>query len=156
MTTAAIDGGVIRKKVFYSYAHEDRRLLENVKRHLSLLRRQNLLEDWHDGLVRPGANWNDEISAALAAADLILLLVSAYFLASDFCYDEEMTAAIERHQNGEATVVPVIVKPCDWHGAPFGGLQALPTDGRPVTTWDNREAAYLSIATGIRKLVETN
>jgi hypothetical protein len=142
------------RRVFYSYAHEDRRLLDHIKRHLSLLRREGLIVDWYDGMLRAGEPWAVEIAQRLAESDIILLLVSAYFIESDFCFQAEMTTALERHRNGLATVVPVILKPCDWKTAPFAELQALPTDARPITEWSNREAAYLTVANGIRRIVQ--
>ncbi|MGH7325546.1 MAG: AAA-like domain-containing protein, partial [Candidatus Rokuibacteriota bacterium] len=84
---------------------------------------------------------------------VILLLVSADFVASEYCYDIEMRRALERHTRGQATVIPVIVRPVTWSGAPFAKLQALPKDGKAVTTWENRDAAFLEIAEGIRRVI---
>ena len=87
-------------------------------------------------------------------ADLILLLVSADFLASDYCYKTEMGLALERESKKEARVVPVILRACDWKGAPFGKFQGFPKDMRPVTSWSNRDEAWADVARGIRSLVE--
>ena len=89
---------------------------------------------WHDRRIAPGQEWAGEIDDALEHADVVLLLVSADFLASDYCYDKEMTRALTRHEQGSARVVPVILRPCDWQSSPFGKLQALPLDGKPVTS----------------------
>src|SRR5262245_30801022 len=64
-----------------------------------------------------------------------------------------MGRAMERHSAGEARVVPVILKPCDWQDAPFARLQALPRDARPVVLWTNRDEAFLDVAQGIRRAV---
>ena len=66
----------------------------------------------------------------------------------------ETRRARERHDAGEARDIPVILKPGDWQGAPFGRLPALPRDGKPVTTWRNRDAAHVDVARGIRQAVE--
>ncbi len=122
--------------------------------HLTTLRRENLISEWHDRKITPSKNWEGEINTYLERADLILFLVSQNFIASDYIYDVEMKRAMERHAAGETSVIPIILRPCEWKTLPFGKLQALPRDGKPVTTWSNRDEAFLNIATGIRSLVE--
>ena len=77
----------------------------------------------------------DAIDEHLEAADVVLLLISADFLASDYCYDTEMKRALEKHKAGKARVIPIIIRPVDWKGAPFGELQALPKNAKAVTSW---------------------
>ena len=141
-------------RVFISYSHKDEKLRVGVDDHLSQLRRDGAIESWTDHKIRPGQEWEKEIFAALEAADVVLLLVSASFLASDFCYSREMTRAVERHDAGSARVVPIILRPCDWKTAPFAKLQALPANAKPVTDWSNRDKAFLSVAEGIRGLLD--
>jgi len=121
-------------EVFYSYAREDEALRDELEKHLSLLKRQGLIGAWHDRRISAGQNWASEIDAHAESADIILLLVSADFLASDYCINVEMTTALRRHTQGAAVVIPIILRPVDWSGAPFGHLQALPRDGKPVTS----------------------
>src|SRR5262249_15647431 len=87
-------------------------------------------------------------------AQVILLLVSPAFMASEHCYCIEMMRAIERHNMGEARVIPIILRPVDWHAAPFGTLQALPLDGRPITLFSNKDKAFFAVSQGIRKAIE--
>jgi hypothetical protein len=140
--------------LFFVYARKDRRLRNDVEDHLALLKREGLISAWYDRMISPGEEWRDQIDRHLEDADVILLLVSASFLVSDYCYETEMARAMERHYGDEARVIPVIVRPCQWKSAPFGKLQALPADGKPVTLWSNRDAALLNIADGIRSAVE--
>jgi TIR domain-containing protein len=137
-------------EVFLSYAHPDEALHDELVAHLSILVRQGIIAGWHDRRIPVGREWAGDIDAHLATAHIILLLVSADFLASDYCYDIEMQKVMTLHYTGEAFVIPVIMRPVDWHDAPFGQLQALPQNGRPVTTWPNRDEAFLAIARGIR------
>ena len=141
-------------EVFYSYSHKDEELRDQLEKHLSILKRQGVITGWHDRKITAGRDWAGEIDQHLNTAKVILLLISADFLASDYCYDVEMTRAMERHNRGEAWVVPIILGPVDWQGAPFGRLQALPTDAKPVTSWPNRDGAFAKIAEGIRKVTE--
>jgi hypothetical protein len=113
-----------------------------------------MISTWHDRRIGPGREWACEIDERLNTADIILLLISANFMASDYCNDVEISRALERHDVGEARVIPVILQPVDWQSAPFGKLQALPSDGKPVTRWANREEAFLNIARGIRTVIE--
>ncbi|MDT0442058.1 TIR domain-containing protein [Streptomyces johnsoniae] len=141
-------------KMFISYSHRDDELRSQLEKHLSLLRWRGLLDSWSDRQIRPGDEWNGAIDDGLESADIILLLVSADFLASDYCRDIEMLRAMERHGEGTARVVPVVLRACDWRAFPFGTLQALPQDGRPVTAWPNPDAAFTDIAVWLRITLE--
>lgn len=103
--------------------------------------------------IGAGREWAAEIDANLNDARIILRLISADFLASDYCYDKEMLRAMERHEAGEAVVIPVILRQCVWQGAPFGKLQGLPKDFRPVKEWPDLDQAFTDIARSIRKAV---
>jgi TIR domain len=136
--------------VFFSYAHADEALRDRLELHLSMLKRQGTIDVWHDRRIVPGQPFDDAIASELERADLILLLVSPDFLASDYCYDREMVRAMARHAAGEAKVLPVILRPCDWHGAPFGKLLATPQDGKPVTKFANLDDAFLEVTQAIK------
>lgn len=141
-------------EIFYSYAHEDEALRDELEKNLTLLRRQGVVSGWHDRQIGAGEEWAGQIDEHLESAGIILLLVSPDFIASDYCWDKEMTRAMERHQEGTARVIPVILRPVDWHSAPFGRLQALPRNGKAVTTWKNRDKAFLDVTRGIREAVQ--
>ena len=140
-------------RVFYSYSHRDERLRDQLETHLSALKRQDLIDEWHDRRITAGDEWRGQIDEHLEDADLILLLISPDFLASDYCYEKEMSRALEKHETKQARVIPVIVRPVDWDESPIRSLQALPTDARPVTAWSNRDAAWVDVVKGIRKAI---
>jgi len=135
------------------YAHEDEILLNKLKSHLRPLQRQGFIEVWHDRDISAGTEWEREISQHLNSAQIILLLVSPDFMNSDYCYSVEMKRAMERHEQGEARVIPIIIRPVYWTGAPFGKLQPLPTDAKPVTTWSNSDEAFFNIVVEIQKIL---
>jgi tetratricopeptide (TPR) repeat protein len=141
-------------EIFYSYAHEDEKLRDKLEKHLSQLKRQGVISDWHDRDITAGSEWKNEIDKYLESAQIILLLISPDFLASDYCHDVEMTRAMERHHNQEAQVIPIILRPVDWERAPFSKLQCLPRNAEPVTLWKNEDAAFRDVAKGIRKVTE--
>jgi hypothetical protein len=141
-------------RLFYSYSHKDEEFREELETHLSLLRRQGIIQEWHDRQIGAGQEWADAIDENLEAANVVLLLISADFLASHYSYDKEMKRALEKHEAGEACVIPIIVRPVDWAGASFGKLQALPKNAKAVTSWSNRDEAWVDVARGIRKAVE--
>ena len=138
-------------QLFYSYSHKDEKLRDRLKVHLSALKREGIISGWHDRKIGAGTEWKDAIDDNLRSANIILLLVSADFLASDYCYDVELKYAMDRHEKGQARVIPVILQPCDWKTTIFAKLQALPTNGRPVITWKNRDEAFLNVVEGIRR-----
>ncbi|WP_164001716.1 M4 family metallopeptidase [Pyxidicoccus caerfyrddinensis] len=140
--------------IFYSYSHKDERFRDTLATHLSLLRREGLLEEWHDRNIDGGEDWRQAIDQHLESADIIILLVSADFIASDYCWGVETARALERHRDGTARIIPIVVRPTNWSSAPFAGLQALPRNARPVSTWPNRDMAWMDVANGIREVVE--
>jgi tetratricopeptide (TPR) repeat protein len=141
-------------KLFCAYAHEDEHLRNELAKHLALLQRQGFIESWYDGQLLPGMEWKSEIEKQLTSARIIVLLISSDFFYSDFCYSIEMERALQRHKLGEAWVLPVILRPVDWREAPFAHIPCLPHDARPITTWSNRDEAFLSVTQGIRNLVD--
>jgi len=152
--TAMTDERAKTIEVFYSYAHEDEALLNKLKNHLSILRREGLITEWYDRQIVPGTEWGHVIDDHINTASLILLLISPDFIASDYCYGVEMVQAMQRHKASEACVIPITLRPADWTRAPFVELQALPTNARPVTTWSNRDEAFVDIVQGVRRAIE--
>jgi len=152
--SAGTTGGTIRPmRLFYSYSHKDETLRDQLEEHLSLLKRQGYIVGWHDRRIGAGEEWRGQIDKNLEEAQIILLLISSSFLASDYCSDIETKRALERHDEGEAKVIPVIIRPCDWHEAPFAKLQSLPKDTKAVTSWPNQDEAWTDVALGIRRAV---
>ncbi len=141
--------------VFISYSHKDDDLRSKLVTHLSSLKRQRKIADWFDQEIEAGSEWEAQLKERLESSPVILLLISADFLASDYCYDIEMKRAIERHKLGTALVIPIILRPCDLDGSPFMELQALPQDLKPITQWDDQDLAFLDVAKGIRRAVES-
>lgn len=137
-------------KVFISYSHKDEALRNELENHLAMLKRDGTIETWHDRRIVAGSNLDTAISENLESADVILLLISASFLASDYCYDIEMARALEKNEEGSASVIPVILRPCDWHSSPFGKLRATPTDGKEVTMFANQDEAFAIVAKDVR------
>ena len=140
-------------EIFCSYANADEEWRKKLETHLSLLKRQGLVSFWHDRLIAPGTDWAKALDTHLETASVILLLVSADFFASDYCYGIEMKRALEREAAGEARVVPILVRPADWKSAPFAHLQALPTDAKPIASWRNKDTALADVAAGIRRVI---
>ena len=141
-------------RLFICYSHKDERQRIALGDHLAQMQREGVIATWDDRKITAGQEWAGEISSKLEAADIILCLVSAGFLASPYCNDKELQRAMERHEAGEALVIPVILKPADWITSPLGRLQALPDNSKPVTVWSNRDQAFASVAQGIRKAAQ--
>ena len=138
-------------KLFYSYSHADELLRDELAKHLTILERQSVISSWHDRKIGPGEEWDREIRERLEEADIILLLVSADFLASEYIWEVELATSFDRHRHEDAIVIPIILRPCDWRESKIGTLQALPKDGRAVTSWADRDEALASIAASLRR-----
>ncbi|HXI23151.1 MAG TPA: toll/interleukin-1 receptor domain-containing protein [Pyrinomonadaceae bacterium] len=141
-------------EVFISYSHKDEGLKERLVTHLASLQSQGVITTWHGRLIKPGEDWSTTIDEHLNSATVILLLVSADFIASAYCNGVEVKRALERHAERTALVIPVILSPAVWEGTKFGRLQALPRDGKPVTTWTNRNKAFEDITRGLKRALE--
>lgn len=144
------------KKVFVSYSHIDHEIHRQLLVHLQPLCRRGLIQIWHDQLIKPGDEWEAEIWGKLDEADFVLLLISADFVASEFCYQKELTRALERHDSGQATVIPIIARNCLWHELPFGKLQALPDKAIPICSHGHIDDALTNVASGILKVLKSN
>ena len=137
--------------LFFSYSHKDEELRDQLEVHLATLKREGAIDVWHDRRIPAGDEIDHQISEALEHADVVLLLVSPDFLASPYCNDVELKRAMQRQESGSARVIPVILRPCDWHGASFGKLAATPKDGKPITRWPDRDEAFLDVVKAIRQ-----
>ena len=142
-------------EVFISYSHKDEKLLERLEVHLNVLKRQNIITLWHGRKIFPGDKWEEEIDKHLNTAQIILLLVSADFIASDYCYGVEFKRAMERNKLEAARVIPVILSPCNWRDTPLVKLNALPKGAKPVVKWTNIDDAFVSVIDGIKEAVKT-
>jgi len=141
-------------QAFISYSHRDEKSLDRLHAHLAMLRREGLITTWYDRNILAGSNLDREIATHLKGSDLFLPLLSPDFLASDYCYENEMDIALKRHEEGSLRVVPIVLEPCDWKSSPLGQLKALPKDGKPISLWTNENVAYLDVTTELRRLLE--
>jgi hypothetical protein len=141
-------------RVFYSYSHKDEDLRKELETHLKPLVRQGLIEDWQDRQIEAAMVWDAEIRKKLEEAEIILLLISPDFMASDYIWKNELKSALDRHDQGTAKVIPIFARPTDVTGMRFTDLQGLPKDAKPVVTWTLRDEAWLDTAKGIRRVVE--
>ncbi len=139
-------------ELFIFYAHKDEKFVEPLRKHLSLLKRQELIWIWHEKDIVPGTDWMRAIKRHMRSADIILLLLSADFFDDD-TYDTGITLAMDRAKRGEAHVIPVIVRACEWEDSLFGTLQALPRNKKPIKREGNDDA-FNNIASEIRRLCE--
>jgi hypothetical protein len=139
-------------RIFISYASADESLRQELAKHLSLLKREGVVEMWTFRDIDAGSDWRTTIDNELEAADIVLLLVSANFVASDYCWNVEMRRALQRHRDGAARVVPIILRDCDWRSAPFAAIHALPPSARPVTSWRPRDKAWTLVTEALRRM----
>ena len=149
-----IDEPLSTVQLFCSYSRKDERFRDELDTHLKLMQRQGLIKTWSDRNIDAGEDWKLNIDENLERADIILLLVSADFIASDYCYAKEMTRALERHRSGEALVIPIILRDVNLSIAPFAGIQYLPKNRKAITLWQDRDSAWRDVSEGIQKVAD--
>ncbi|WP_309043584.1 toll/interleukin-1 receptor domain-containing protein [Marinobacter sediminicola] len=142
------------KKLFISYSHKDETHREDFEDHLSVLKRRGVVDVWHDRRIVPGSEWKGEIDRNLEEADIVVLLISPSFLASDYCFDVELKRAMERKDDGVAEIIAILVRPCDWSDCEFSKYQAVPKDAKPITTWSDPDSAWLDVVNGLKSHIE--
>lgn len=142
-------------KVFISYSHIDEKIKNDLQKHLSPLKRMDLISEWSDREIKAGDDWGSAISKQLEQAHIIILLISIDFINSKYCYDIEMDKALERHEDESAVVIPVIVRNCLWQHTPFAKLQAVPKDGRAVASYADLDTALTEVTEAIRTVAES-
>lgn len=135
-------------KLFYSYSEEDEEYRLEIEKSLRMLERYNGLLTWSFRKIPPGKDWDKTIKAELESSDIILLLVSRDFLASDYSFDIEVKRAMELYEEGKAIVIPIILRDCDWkhENCPFKELEGLPEKAKPIKDWEDKDRAYNDIA----------
>ncbi|PWB65370.1 MAG: toll/interleukin-1 receptor domain-containing protein [Bradyrhizobiaceae bacterium] len=143
-------------QLFISYSHRDEKALDRLHKHLAMLKRESLIDTWHDRRILAGSDIDRDIELRLAESEIFVPLISPDFIASEYCYDKEMTEALRRHEEGSLRVIPVILEPCDWQSTPLGKLKALPKDGVPISVWSNENVAYLDVITELRRVLASN
>lgn len=140
-------------EVFYSFAKEDRSYAEKLHKHLILLKRAGFISESFAGEITLDRDPNK--MKPLDTADIIFLLISDDFLVSEETYDVQMQRAMERHQNGEATVIPILIRPtANLADTPFGKLQALPRSHKPISSFRDPDEAFAEIAKEIRAAIQ--
>ncbi len=138
-------------KIFISYCHCDERYAKKLINHLSVLVKNKLVEYWYDRCIDGGQLWNKKIMDELNDSQIVILLVSADFLALQFCYDIEYKLAEEKNKK----IVPIIVRPCSWHLSPIGQYQAYPKDGKPIENFSNQDTAFTCIINKLNDLIKS-
>lgn len=141
-------------KLFFNYAHEDENYRDELVKHLSMLKKLGVIEEWYDRKLIAGDSLDSEIIEKLESSHIILFLVSSDFLSSKYCYEEELKKALELKKEGKVRLIAIVVRSVDWEGAPFAEFVMLPKDVKPVDTWDNRDVAWTAVAMEIRKVCE--
>ena len=145
--------GKTKLKIFVSYAHEDEAMKTELDKALIMLKRSDKIDVWQDRELMAGLEWDKTIMDEITTADIILLLISVDFNSSQYIWDKELAVAMQRNENGEARVIPVILRECEWQEMPYGKLQALPGGAVPVQKFSRADEAYTDIAKGIRQVV---
>ncbi len=139
--------------LFIAFSEADTEVKDELVEHLGFLRREGQIEVWHKQLIGAGENLEDKQKEALQKAQIILLLISSDYISSDEAFENEVKPAIERHQQGQSKVIPVIVRDCLWKTGMLSQLSPLPVGGKSVNQWQDRDAAFKNIVSEIQKLV---
>lgn len=142
-------------QVFISYVCRDEEALVKLRTALAPMESAGRITTWWEGLLTPGSPVQDTILARLRAAHIVLLLISAEYVASDRHVNEELVVALRRQERGDVVVIPIVIRPTDWKHLPIGKLRALPSSELAITQWPDHDLAWLDVRRGIQSVVES-
>lgn len=140
--------------VFLSYSHKNEDMRNELETHFAVLKRDNIINLWHDHRLTAGTEIDPEIKKNLEDSDVFLFLISPYFLDSNYCYETELALAEKKASSGQGIIIPIILDPCEWLQTPLKKYKALPKDGIPISKWPNIHDALLGVTSGIRRVAE--
>lgn len=141
-------------RIFISYAHEDKDYCTRLAKHFRPMERQGKVKVWTDGEIEQGDLWDDEIKKALTGAEIVLFLISSDFVFSDYIDSVEMNSARERYAKGEVIIIPVIIRHCDFSSLELSRFQAAPSGGKPISSWNDHDEAYVDVINGMKRVIE--
>ena len=142
-----------KKEIFLSYSHKDESYKDEFVKHLSGLKRLNIIDIWDDRQVKIGDKWDEKIKKHLSDSDIVFFLMSPDFLASEYINDTEIKNTIERHNKNEVRIVPVFVRPCDFKSSILSDFQGVPRDSKYISLWDNQDSAFVQIIQELKKIL---
>ncbi|HVG40119.1 MAG TPA: toll/interleukin-1 receptor domain-containing protein [Chitinophagaceae bacterium] len=142
-------------KIFISYSSKDIDWMNDLLTQLNVLKiNDKQLEIWQDGLLDPGIKWDAEIKAKLYTANIVLMLISANFLTSEYVTNIEIKETLVRKEKGDVVAIPVILKPCAWEQTPLAQFNALPRHGKPISQYGDRDSALYEVVTGVQRVIK--
>lgn len=140
-------------KAFISYSHKDKDGLEALISSLAMAKRVGNLTLWYDKAIDAGEEWEKRIFEELHNSDIVLCLVSADFINSDFC-DRELNNALNRHLEGEQKVIPVQWRSCHWDNLPISKLQGLVNQSIKSLPENEQDLAWTEAAKKLDPMIE--
>ncbi len=141
-------------KIFLSYSHRDKEQKDLFLTHFSSIARTENVSIWTDVQIDAGTQWDEVISGQLCSADIVILLVSANFIASEYIYNKELAKALELQEANKVWIIPVMLSNCSVTDMKLSAIQTLPTDPRFVEAWTNQNDAWVNVVEGIRKSIK--
>ncbi len=139
--------------LFLSYAHDDEKYVEELRKRLRPMERNGTLRTWYDRKLTAGERWKDEILRELKSADIVVCQLSPDFLDSDFCVLTELDEAVKRQESGEAAMVAYVLRVCGWKDEPrLAPFQLLPRDGKELRGWKDKDKFWQAVADGIKEV----
>lgn len=142
-----------KPRIFISYSHQNEDFKKEFRTMIAPMEKGGHWKVWDDRWLLPGDRWNTEIAKHLNEANVIVLMLTPKFFDSSFIYDIELPRAIQRHEEGEALIIGVIVSDCMWEDTPLAKIQMLPVDGLPVERHQHRSEVWKAVATKIKETI---
>jgi len=141
-------------KLFISYAHADEEQKNRFVQLLNELTINGLLEEWSDQKLTPGLKWDKEIKRKLEESQIVLFLITKSFFKSDYINDVEIKNTIDRYNQNEVLIVPIILEECDFKCSTLKEYQALPKNAQPISTWNSEIDAWLDVIAGLKRSID--
>jgi tetratricopeptide (TPR) repeat protein len=142
--------------VFISYSHKDEQWKNRLTPHLKVLAQAGRIDIWDDRKIDGGSQWFNDIKAAIDRAAVAVCLISADYLASDFCHKEEIPYLLERREHAVIVILPTLLHPCLWEVVSWlEPTQMIPRDGKSISGdfKENENEAFRQVAKSVLDII---
>lgn len=139
--------------IFISSVGADEAFRQEIKKRITILGRNIDLEVLYESEIKAGDDWRKEIKECFSQSEIVLLLISPDYVASEFHYTEILEKTIQKVKSGGSRVVPVHVRSVSWNELPIEELLPVPKE-KNLSAWEDRDAAFLHVKEEIKNVIE--
>lgn len=142
-------------RILIAYAPEDSTWIERFHAHISVLQASYPSHQWYNCELRTESAAIQLAETYFNTADLIILFMSADFLALNRYYEHSIEHIMKRSNAEETRLIPVLLRSIYWNASPLSRYQPLPSNGQFINQWPDHDAAFTHVVQQLGAVIET-